>query len=530
MGETRVDLLHLLEDLRDAYPGPLEETILTEIVANSLDSGAGQIRLAADLVEGALTVIDNGSGMQRGELRRYHDLGASAKSRGEGIGFAGVGIKLALLVCKEVWTETRRGKTHVATCWQLSSRHRAPWKWAPPPGLVVEHGTAVRLKLPSALSPLLDEGFLEGTLRCNFQPLLDPAFEEILGSHYPQGVRFDLNGRRLEKQGWQGREGARLEVLLARKRKPAAVGYLIREDHPLPEDRRGVAVSTFGKVIKRGWEWLGITPSAPERVGGLIEAPALAACLTLSKSDFIRAGARGAVYLGYRKAIQQTVSRQLAAWGEGREATEEARRRRIRPWERDLEGVLVNLADQFPLLASLVERRAGGQKRLPVGTSGEPGEGEASLMAFRSQLKRLAEGVEAVVEPSPEAHAQGEVAEAEPPAPGERKRSEGGARLLGGRGLKRPVRYGLGIGYEQRPGDPELGRLVESTVLVNEGHPAYRRAVASRSEGYHIAMAVALALAPLAVEPKDEHAFVTAFLSRWGEALQQPAPRKRQRR
>lgn len=40
MGETRVDLQHLLEDLRDAYPGALEETILTEVVANSLDSGA----------------------------------------------------------------------------------------------------------------------------------------------------------------------------------------------------------------------------------------------------------------------------------------------------------------------------------------------------------------------------------------------------------------------------------------------------------------------------------------------------------
>jgi hypothetical protein len=39
LGETRVDLHHLLEDLRDAYPGALEETILTEVVANSLDSG-----------------------------------------------------------------------------------------------------------------------------------------------------------------------------------------------------------------------------------------------------------------------------------------------------------------------------------------------------------------------------------------------------------------------------------------------------------------------------------------------------------
>ena len=30
MGETRVDLLHLLEDLEDAHPGGLEETILRE--------------------------------------------------------------------------------------------------------------------------------------------------------------------------------------------------------------------------------------------------------------------------------------------------------------------------------------------------------------------------------------------------------------------------------------------------------------------------------------------------------------------
>ena len=48
MGETRVDLEHLLEDLRDAYPSSLEETILTEIIAISLDSGAGRIVMTAD--------------------------------------------------------------------------------------------------------------------------------------------------------------------------------------------------------------------------------------------------------------------------------------------------------------------------------------------------------------------------------------------------------------------------------------------------------------------------------------------------
>jgi len=68
---------------------------------------------------------------------------------------------------------------------------------------------------------------------------------------------------------------------------------------------------------------------------------------------------------------------------------------------------------------------------------------------------------------------------------------------------------------------------VESTVWVNQAHPAFRRADASRSIGYHIALAVALALAPLAVEPKDEHGFVTAFLAQWGRALERPYRRRR---
>src|SRR5438093_12380104 len=112
MGETRVDLLHLLEDLRDAYTGSLEETILTEVVANALDSEATRIRLLTNAADATVTIIDDGRGMQRRELARYHDIAASTKRRGEGIGFAGVGIKLGLLASREVMTETRRGATH----------------------------------------------------------------------------------------------------------------------------------------------------------------------------------------------------------------------------------------------------------------------------------------------------------------------------------------------------------------------------------------------------------------------------------
>lgn len=92
VGETRVDLQHLLEDLRDACTGSLEETILTEVVANALDSGATRVRLLTGAVSATLTVIDDGRGMQRRELARYHDVATSTKRRGEGIGFAGRGV------------------------------------------------------------------------------------------------------------------------------------------------------------------------------------------------------------------------------------------------------------------------------------------------------------------------------------------------------------------------------------------------------------------------------------------------------
>jgi len=517
VGETRVDLLHLLEDLRDAYPGSTEATILTEIVANSLDSGAATIVVATDPVAPALTIVDDGTGMRRRELARYHDVAASAKTRGDGIGFAGVGIKIALLVCTEVVTETRRGKHHVASSWRLASRSRAPWRWIAPEGRVPIRGTAVRLVPDTALSPLVDPGFVESVVRRAYQPLFDPALVPILREQYPRGVTVVLNGRALEPHGAEAPEIVPLSIRIGRKRRPAAAGYLVRAAEPLPEAFRGVAISTFGKVIRRGWDWLGLAPSGADRVAGLIEVPALAESLTLNKADFIRAGARGATYLAYRKAIQEAVAHQLDLWGDVGESTERTRRRAARPIERDLEAVLADLADDFPLLAPLVEQRAGGQRRLATGTSmGPPGSGGAPL-AMR----------EAIDDGAPPPTTDGESATDETAAVSPPPPLGASGHVVDEERARRLVRYGLSIGFESRPDDPELGRLVDSTVWVNEAHAAYRRAAASRSEGYHTALAVALALAPLAVDPAKEHAFITAFLSSWGAAIERRKGRSR---
>jgi hypothetical protein len=535
VGETRVDLVHLLEDLADAYPGELEETVLTEIVANALDSGATTIALRADPAASTLTVLDDGRGMRRIELRRFHDIAATTKARGEGIGFAGVGIKLGLLLSDEVVTESRRAKHHVSTTWKLTSRHRAPWSWIPPGGLVAEHGTAVRLTLRNALSPLLDSGFLETMLRRHFEPLFDPFFDEILGAHYPAGIRFELNGSGLDRADAPRAGIAPIAARLARRRKPSAVGYLDRASAALPEERRGVAISTFGKVIKRGWDWLGVSPLAPDRVTGLIEVPALAAALTLNKIDFLRSGARGAVYMAYRKALQEAVSEQLTAWGDDRGSDDKAHRRAARPVERDMEAVLLDLAEQFPMLAFLVERRAGGQRKLPAvdGWRDDPRADTIDLFAATAAVAPASAEASPPPEETgePDAESESTPEPVQPPSedatePGTAVPVEPPART----NVRRPTRLGLTIQFESRPDDPELGRLIETTVWVNESHPAHQRAIASRSEGYHLALSVALALASVAVEPPHERAFVTEFLARWGASTQKPKRRGSGRR
>jgi hypothetical protein len=540
MGQTRVDLQHLLEDLRDAYPDAIEETILSEVIANALDSGASHVRLLTDPPARTVVFVDDGCGMGRRDLARYHDLAASSKTRGEGIGFAGVGIKLGLLVAESVLTETRRGAAHAATRWRLASPHKAPWQWVDPPGWVGERGTAVGLHLRNPLSPLLDAGYLEARLRLHFEPLFDPAFDEVLRERYPGGVRFSIDGRPLERSRPSERRAA-IAVRLPRKRKPAAYGFLEHRHVPLPEPDQGLAVSTLGKVIRRGWDWIGLSSSSPGLVGGLIEAPGLSAALTLNKGDFVRAGRRGITYLAYRKAMQEAVQAQLAAWGEATDREDAARRRAARPLERDLESVLIDLAGEFPALSALVERRAGGQKRLPTATGQDPARPPALEPALASEEGARAAGTAAAFTPlaqaagaesplspaSPDPGAAPPVTEAAPTL-------EPGRSILlapgGPAGPRRATRYGLSVDFEERSESRALGRLVESTVLVNTAHPAYLRAVASRSEGYHAALTVAMALADVAVDPADRQGFVTVFLARWGDALGRDRRRRQPKR
>ena len=98
---------NMLDQLSSAYTHSLPETVLVEVIANALDADAAQIDIEVDPAKCTLTVADNGSGMTEDEFTSYHDWADSPKIRGVGIGFAGIGAKLAHKLADSVHTDTR---------------------------------------------------------------------------------------------------------------------------------------------------------------------------------------------------------------------------------------------------------------------------------------------------------------------------------------------------------------------------------------------------------------------------------------
>ena len=90
MGETRSISCIFSRTLQDTYPGAIEETILTEVVANALDSGSRSASETDPAGHPTSSTTARASAAQPG----HHDIAATTKTRGQGIGFAGVGIKL----------------------------------------------------------------------------------------------------------------------------------------------------------------------------------------------------------------------------------------------------------------------------------------------------------------------------------------------------------------------------------------------------------------------------------------------------
>ncbi len=507
MGETRVNLRHLLEDIRDAYPFPPEEAIITELVANSLDSKASRIEFCVEPESRKLCIIDNGNGMTEKDLEDYHDIATTTKAKGKGIGFAGIGAKLALLYADEVITETKRNTVHRATKWKLKTDRSAIWDYTAPLNFVSSgSGTAVLIIFSDSGSLLTDPEFVTRTIKKHFSPLLNQKFlDKILRYVYREGVSFFINGQQIQpavddtdvKDFW---------VYLRRRQNPIGFGFMKKSDSEYPEEERGIAISTYGKVIKRGWDWLGISPRNPAQITGIVELPAISEILTTNKADFLKDIRSLTKYYGYRKAILSSIEQILKELGEisgNREKPE----KNLKPIEREIEKILQSMMNDFPEISVLFGRR---QKAEPIKATIDDPEGYPSgKIAEGSDVLTGTEGGKGV----------GEGLEAgEGILPGEHIEPDIKGQVSGKTHEGRRKNVGLMLAFEENESRKEPGWLSENTLWINRAHPAYKRAVRNDAEEYHIILSAAWTLSCyIKIEQENSpQNFINRFLTDWG--------------
>ena len=101
---SSVDYRNLIRDLAEMYPFEVADVVLVELVANALDAKATRISIDLNVAQNVLTVTDNGNGMSAAQFEQYHDFAAGFKSRGTGIGFAGLGAKVSFNIADKVVT------------------------------------------------------------------------------------------------------------------------------------------------------------------------------------------------------------------------------------------------------------------------------------------------------------------------------------------------------------------------------------------------------------------------------------------
>lgn len=511
MGETRINLKHLLEDIRDSYPFSIEEAIITELIANALDSGASTISFHVRPKEAAFIIIDNGNGMTPAEFEVYHDIAASTKIRGKGIGFAGIGAKLALLIADNVVTETRKDLSYIATRWRMVSPTRAAWDYIEPPGFIanIPHGTAVWISVRERVSSLLNQDFVERVIQTHFHPILDSGFAKILRVLYKNGVYFTVNGFPVRAPSYTSRSEPRyFPIMMGRRRSPIGIGFICKSDDILDESERGIAVSTYGKVIKRGWDWIGLSPRNPMQVFGIVEIPAFSEILTTNKADFLRDASSLQKYYRYRKAIQEAIEPILQQLGEvsaPRERPEES----LRPIEKEIERVLSDLSPDFPELIPLLGRRSAStigpvpDPQSPPTASPQPATGKVDRTTGTQDNTRQDDNTRT----SPEKSARDRLLEwSDTPLEGAREHQV------------RRRRPGIMIGFEDSPERDELGWIVEDTIWINRAHPAYQRvtSMGKAAEAYHLVLAVSWVLSAYLDSDKSPQMFISQFLSKWG--------------
>ena len=509
---SKVNVRKLVNDLADMYQDSTFDVALTEIVANALDAKATDIAVSWDKQRNVLAVADNGAGMTADAFAQYHDFATELKTRGDGIGFAGVGAKISFNMAKRVITQTRCGGVASASDWYWVDNRSLVWKYITPDklselGELYEDGTRVEIHFHQKQAPQgITSEYLIRVLKHHYLPLFVTEFMRSYAeiNFYPVRLRFRVNGSPVPQTTLAEIAALKYHETFAPKVKAHPVGWgaigISEHDNPLGEHSYGILLCTHGKVIKP--ELFGLsTGMLGAKLCGVVEMPGLIDYLTINKSD-IKGG------LGHNIKL----NRMLGAVGEVMQTF-------LRK-----HGVSVATPHKNQLSAKLERELTKMMKRLP-----ELQDFDGLLQKSRA-LRKNAEGD--ILSSPIQSHTEDSGAQAaitggdntnasEPaPASGGQSRQPDKAGDAQAKHRRSRKNHGPRVAFEDHSDRGETAWIQSDTIIINSGHAAYRNRIThdqARLTYCMFAIGVALDKAGL-IRSSDVASYVDKFVTTWGES------------
>ena len=281
MPEVTIDVLHSLENFREAYDDESSVVVL-EAVANALDAKA--TTLGVRIGNRHISFLDNGPGMTKKQFNAYHTISASDKRKDAGIGFAGVGAKVYLAVWKQtvIHTETYGPDGPFASDMRVT--HRKPrWEKCSTNTSILTPGTLYCVKL-----------------RLNDYRKLNAKIHDIIRDHFNpamlNGLKVTINGDRLKP--WNPPHKERVEGTVKAKKLEFPVVLTVYRD-AVPPKYRHVQYQVWGKTVTtKKLDWApDIKERYRDRIHCMVRADACSKYMKLDKCSF--KGGPGAVHHMY---------------------------------------------------------------------------------------------------------------------------------------------------------------------------------------------------------------------------------------
>lgn len=500
--ESSVNFQNLIRDLAEMYPFDISEVVVVELIANSLDAKATRISIDYEPQKKVLVVQDNGEGMTSSQFEEYHDFAAGLKTRGTGIGFAGLGAKVSFNIADRVMTETRSKSLSKGSNWYLKSKKKLVWEDIKPKN-IKERGTRVevRFRLDTRLSIKSTQDIIK-LLRRHYLPLLDAKFLELykLKGHYSKNLRFIVNGHIIKPI--QIIEEFSLDKVkeFYPQRRDKRFGYgilgIAESEYPVAPDLSGIILCTYGKVIKAD-----MFNQFPGKFGpqlfGIVEIPEFVKFLTTSKTDFIRKGKHREfekLYAPIREEFKEWLNRI------GVESSEIISSDEAIEIERELKKIVEEIPELNDFFGFRMSKKVFKKN-------------EKGMIPSSAQ-----EGID-ITFPVGEGEKGGDlgiVDVGEEPGQAIVKDEKGKDRATP---ISRKSRRGPKIAFDNRSDRTDLAWIEGNNVVINSGHPSHVKAQSNqRTRRLHNLFAVASAIQRFlgSESERPDLLFIDRMMAAWG--------------